>query len=109
MWPRLVPPWVCQTACVVTLTAGIGEDGAPLVAASLVLSCNWQDKPKQILDAERQLIQLSGAALFDGDIAPAVDILAGVVEIYGKTWTIYRGYKCRNPDGTVNYTKLELM
>ena len=75
MWPRLVPPWVCQTACVVTLTAGIGEDGAPLVAASLVLSCNWQDKPKQILDAERHLIQLSGAALFDGDIAPAVDIL----------------------------------
>lgn len=109
MWPRLAPPRVCRTPCVVVLTGGMGEDGAPLVLEALELSCNWQDKPRQILDAERHLIQLSGTALFHGDIAPAVDVLTGTVEIYGKAWTIYRGSKCRNPDGTVNYTKLELM
>ncbi len=34
------------------------------------LPCNWQDKPRQIMDVEKHLIQLSGTALFDGDIAP---------------------------------------
>ena len=108
-WPRLVPPAVCRTPCNVVLTDGMGEDGAPKEVARLALKCSWQDKPRQVLNAERKLIQLGGVALFDGDIAPQVDILAGKVEIYGKPWTIHQGSKCRNPDGTVNYTRLELM
>lgn len=109
MWPRLVPQRVCKAPCTVVLTDGFREDGAPIEVKRLELNCNWQDTPKQTLNAERQLIQLNGTAFFDGDIAPDVDVLAGTVEIYGKAWTIYRGSKCRNPDGTVNYTKLELM
>ena len=109
MWPRLVPDRVCKTPCRVVLTNGAGEDGAPLIVADLALKCNWQDNPRQILNAERQLIRLAGTALFNGDIAPKLDILAGEVEIYGKPWTIYQGSKCRNPDGTVNYTRRELM
>lgn len=109
MWPRLVPSRVCKTPCRVVLTDGIGEDGSPKVVLTLDLKCNWQDKPRQTLNAERQLIQLGGIALFNGDIAPNLDILAGEVEIYGKLWTIHQGSKCRNSDGTVNYTRLELM
>lgn len=109
MWPSLVPPGVCNTPCKVVLTAGEGEDCAPVVAATLELKCNWQDAPRQVLDAERRLIQLSGTALFTGDIKPEMDVLAGTVEIYGTKWTIHKGTKCRNPDGSVNYTKLELM
>lgn len=109
MWPRLVPARVCKTPCRVVLTNDTGEDGAPLIKVDLELKCNWQDKPKQILNAERQLIQLAGVALFDGDIAPELEILAGEVEIYDKKWTIHQGSKCRNPDGSVNYTRLELM
>ena len=101
MWPRLVPPRACRTLCAITLTDGTSEGGAPNVVATMELPCNWQDKPRQIMDVEKHLIQLSGTALFDGDIAPEVDILAGTVEIYGKSWIIYRGGKCRNPDGTV--------
>lgn len=109
MWPRLVPPRVCKTPCKVVLTNGTDENGAPVEAACLDLKCNWQNSPKQVLNVERQLIQLNGVALFDGDIAPELDVLAGTVEIDGGRWTIYKGSKCRNPDGTVNYTKLELM
>lgn len=109
MWPRLVPPRVCRTSCTVVLTDGSNEDGAPKEVANLTLKCNWLDKPKQVLNAERQVIQLGGVALFDGDIAPQVDVLTGTVEIYGRAWTIYQGSKCRNLDGTVNYTRLELM
>jgi hypothetical protein len=109
MWPLLVPPGVCNTPCKVILTAGEGEDCTPVVVAALELKCNWQDNPRQVLDAERRLIQLGGVALFTGDIAPGVDVLTGTVEIYGTKWSIHRGTKCRNPDGSVNYTKLELM
>lgn len=109
MWPRLVTPRMCKTPCTVVLTDGCGEDGTPAEVAKLELNCNWQDSPKQVLNAERQLIQLNGTALFDGDIAPDVDVLAGTAVIHRRTWTIYRGTKCRNPDGTVNYTRLELM
>lgn len=109
MWPRLVPPGVCRTPCTVHLTNGTGEDGAPLTAAKLSLKCNWQDKPRQVMTPERQLIQISGTALFDGDIAPAVEVLTGTVTVCGREWTIHQGSKCRNPDRTVNYTRLELM
>lgn len=109
MWPRLVPGRVCKTPCRVVLTEGTGEDGEPIVRADLSLKCNWQDKPRQVLNAERQLIQLAGTALFDGDIAPELEILSGEVEIYGRLWTIHQGSKCRNPDGSVNYTRMELM
>lgn len=97
MWPRLVPPRACRTLCAITLTDGTSEGGAPNVVATMELPCNWQDKPRQIMDVEKHLIQLSGTALFDGDIAPEVDILAGTVEIYGKSWIIYRGGKCKAP------------
>ena len=109
MWPRLVPARVCKTPCRVALTEGIGEDSAPNVKLELDLKCNWQDKPRQVLNAERQLIRIGGTALFDGDIAPELEILTGEVEILGKRWTIHQGSKCRNPDGSVNYTRLELM
>lgn len=109
MWPRLVPSGVCKTPCTVVLTSGTGEDCAPIEAARLELKCNWQDSPRQVMNAQKQLIQLGGTALLNGDIAPQLPVLTGTVEIYGMSWTIYRGSKCRNPDGTVNYTKLELM
>lgn len=107
-WPRLVPSAACCTPCTVVLTGEEGENGAPQVLAELYLACNWQDKPRQELDAERRLITLSGVALFDGDIAPDIDVLAGTLTLYGRSWTIYRGSKCRNPDGSVNFTRLEV-
>ena len=109
MWPRLVPTSVCRTPCKVVLTAGEDENCAPVVVAELELKCNYQDSPRQVLDAQRRLIQLGGVALFSGDIAPTVDVLAGTMEVYGRVWTIYRGTKCRDMDGGVNFTKLELM
>lgn len=108
MWPHLVPPSVCCTPCVVVLTGDAGENGVPQELARLELHCNWQDRPRQELDAQRRLIRLEGKALFDGDIAPEQDTLCGRVELYGKSWRIYRGSKCRNPDGSVNFTQLEV-
>ena len=47
--------------------------------------------------------------LFYGDIAPDVPVIScGVATVFGVERTIISGEKARNPDGTVNYTRLEL-
>ena len=55
-------------------------------------------------------IQLSGTALFRGDIAPGVAVISGgTVTVFGETRNILQGMKARNPDGTVNYTRLDII
>ena len=45
-----------------------------------------------------------------GDIAPSLAVISsGYVIVFGQKRQIYRGTKARNPNGTVNYTELELM
>lgn len=108
-WPKLVPPEVCHTPVTICLTDGNDEDGSPKVVRTLSKSCNYSEKARQVIDAQRHLVQLEATALLDGDIAPGL-VLAGSVELPdGTVRAIYRSERPRNPDGTVNYTKLELM
>lgn len=108
-WPELVPASICNTPITVTITDGIGEDGAPKVVTTWSGNCNYSEKQKQVLDAERRLITLEATALFPGDIFPEREKLEGEVVLGDTTWMIYRGSRARNPDGTVNFTQLELM
>jgi hypothetical protein len=89
---------------------GISEDGEPLKAFEADLLCNYQDNAKTVLTAEKKLVQLSGTAMFPGDIAPDLPTLSGgTVIIYGVERRIFQGMKARNPDGTVNYTRLDVI
>ncbi|HEX2986147.1 MAG TPA: hypothetical protein VHO71_04955 [Caproiciproducens sp.] len=110
-WPELVPDSACNTPITVSITDGVGEDGIPKVVAIWSGNCNYSEKQRQILDAERRLITLGAAALFNGDIFPGREKLEGSVAVNGGAlvWQIYRGSRARNPDGTVNFTQLELM
>ena len=74
------------------------------------LMCNFQDKAKTILTAEKKLVQITGTALFTGDIAPDMPSLSGgTVTVFGEERRIEQGCKNRNPDGTVNYCSLEVI
>jgi hypothetical protein len=65
---------------------------------------------KKTVEEALELVQLSGTALFPGDIAPELDTIgAGTVTVFGETRRIFRGTKARNPDGTVNYCRLDLI
>lgn len=110
-YPCLVPKRFCNTPISVTIhQEGLSEDGGPLVAFEADLRCNYQDTAKTVLTAEKQLIQLSGVALFPGDIAPGLPNLSGgTAEVNGIRRTIFQGIKARNPDGTVNHTELRLV
>lgn len=110
-YPSLVPNRWCKTPIHIVINQeGISEDGEPLKALEINTMCNYQDKAKKVLTEQQQLIEIEGTALFNGDIAPSLaSISSGTVVVNGVERRIFRGTKARNPDGTVNYTKLELV
>ncbi|SET79900.1 hypothetical protein SAMN05443270_1472 [Lacrimispora sphenoides] len=110
-YPCLVPKRLCKTDIALVLyEEGLSESGGPLEAAELSLKCNYQDSAKMIMDTDQKLVQISGIALFPGDICPVLPVISGgEVTIFGKERTIMQALKARNPDGTVNYTELRLI
>lgn len=110
-YPCLVPKRLCKTPVTVHLESEeISNLGEPEKVLDLELTCNFQDKAKTILTAEKKLVQITGTAMFPGDIAPDMPSLSGgTVTVFGQTRRIAQGMKARNPDGTVNFCQLEVI
>lgn len=110
-YPCLVPKQLCKTNIHVHLESEeLDKFGNPKYAIDLDLMCNFQDKAKTILTAEKKIVQVTGSALFPGDIAPDMPSLpGGTVTVFGQERRIAAGKKNRNPDGTVNYCTLEVI
>lgn len=110
-WPCLVPRALAKTPIRVTLYGeGLDQDGAPPAAMVVETACNWQDSAKVVRTDETHRVQITGVALFPGDLCPGLAVLSsGKVEVFGGSRDIFRGSKARNPDGTVNYTRLEVV
>ena len=70
--------------------------------------CCYDDKTKQVLDAERRLVTLAGKVILRGDIYPD-KLIEGYVMIGDTKKTIFRTARPRNPDGSVFSTELELI
>ena len=106
-WPQLVLPQFCTTALQVHIESE--EDGDPASIVDWSGTCNYQDKAKKVYTSEKVLVEVTGTCLIPGDIAPDLDVIsAGKVTIMGTNRDIAIGTKARNPDGSVNYTQLEL-
>lgn len=69
-YPKLVPERVCTTPCTVYRTDGLNRDGSKKRTVIFEGKCFHSEKARQKLSAEKQLITLSGEALFCGDIGP---------------------------------------
>lgn len=110
IYPCLIPKSSCKTPIHVELDQeGTGNYGVPLETVVFDGTCNYQDSAKTVLTTEKKLIKITGVALFPGDIAPNLPTLSGgTVTIFGVRRRILKGTKARNPDGTVNYCRLEL-
>lgn len=110
-YPSLVRKDKCKTDIhVIIYDEGVTEDGAPSIILEDDFVCNYQDSSKRVYTEEQTWVEIAGVALFYEDIAPDLaTISSGQVTVFGETRTIYQGTKARNPDGSVNYVKLELM
>ena len=109
-YPCLIPKSVCRTEVHIELSQeGVDKYGEPLEVISVDTKCNYQDKSKTIFTPEKKEVKLTGCIYIPGDIAPTLPTLSGgTVTIFEVKRRIYQGTKARNPDGTVNYTMLEV-
>ena len=110
-YPCLIEKRLCKTDIHIEIEQeGLNKYGEPLEPIVIDAKCNYQDKGKTVLTAEKKLIQLSARAYFIGDICPELPLITGgTVTVHGIERTIYQGTKARNPDDTVNHTLLELI
>lgn len=99
-WNQVTPIVVCRTE--------MNEDGEDVEEILFDGLAFYDDKSKQVLDAERRLITLSGKVIIKGDIEPGKPI-RGVVKVDGVTKSIHKSARPRNPDGSVFSTELDLI
>lgn len=110
-WPCLVLPQWCKTDIRLTLDReGVNAYGEPLPPVEYAGKCNYQDNAKTVLTAEKKLVEITGTALFPGDICPELPVISGgAATVHGTERRILQGRKARNLDGTVNYTEVTLI
>lgn len=110
-YPCLVDKRVCRTPIYAELDReGYGNFGKPLDGIVFDGLCNYQDRAKTVLTAEKKLVEVTGSAYIPGDICPELPVISGgTVTIFGVERRIAVGTKARNPDGTVNYCVLEIV
>lgn len=64
-YPCLVPKRLCKTPVHVHLESEeLDNKGRPKYSLDADLMCNFQDKAKTILTAEKKLVQITGTALY---------------------------------------------
>ncbi len=102
---------LCETPISVTLYGeDISEDGAPQAGAVFVGKCNFQSGGRSYDTKQMHEVRLSGRAYFPGDIAPSLpELSSGEAVVFGALRRIVSGEKARNPDGTVNFTRLDVL
>ena len=110
-YPCLVAKRMCKTPIHVEIDReGYGNFGEPLESIIYEGVCNYQDKAKTILTAQKKLVEVTGSAYFPRDICPDLPVISGgTVTVFGVSRRIAVGTKARNPDGTVNFCVLELV
>ena len=110
-YPCLIPKRLCKTDISLQMDLeGLNEYGEPLDPVAYSGKCNYQDKAKTVLTAEKKLVQITGTALLPGDICSELPVISGGSAIvFGVQRRILEARKARNPDGTVNYTEVLLI
>lgn len=74
------------------------------------LMCNYQCSAKTVFTAQQKQVVVNATLLIPGDIIPdSPTISGGFAVIDGIKRNIVNGVKAYNPDGTVNFTELNVV
>lgn len=103
---KLPFPYFLANTFVEVWSCSVDSDGEYIEKMIYSGKCIYTDKTKQILDAERRLVTLSGVVTIPGQIIQ--NIIEGYVRVNGMKKTIYSSRCPLNPDGTVFSTELNL-
>ena len=130
-YPKLVPPKLCNANVHIVFFGGLNIEGIEERIGEYSGKCNLSLKTRHTVTDDKRIITLEAVALFDGDIVPYLSNPAGEMSIaeafplecedsacietengdilsaftFGKPYKITK--EC-NPDGTVNFTKVEV-
>lgn len=110
-YPSLIDKRMCNTPIHgIIEREGYGNFGEPLAGIVFNTLCNYQDKAKTVYTSEKKLVEVTGTAYIPGDICPDVPVISGgTAVIFDVERRVAVGRKARNPDGTVNYSVLEVV
>lgn len=98
------------TPCKIELSTEFGEDGGPEITATWEGLVNFSEKVRRVQDADGQWVQLSGVIHVKGDILPGEIFEDGTATVAGYGAKRILSYtRPRNPDGSVNHTRIELI
>lgn len=100
------PKWILNTP-VQVYQVGENKYGEPVEELIFDGLVSYDEKQRQVLNAERQLVLLSGKIIIEGDIRPGQTI-AGFVKFGDIEKKIYGAQRPRNPDGSVYSTEIDL-
>jgi hypothetical protein len=104
------PKWADVTPASITLEGEPSADGSPVVLLEWNGLVNFSEKAKRIQDKDGRWVQLSGVIHVEGDILGDVPFIRGTCTIDGlATRSIVSISRPRNPDGSINHTRLELI
>lgn len=97
------------TPCTVTLFGGLDDDGAPEVVGSWSGMCNYSERVRRVQNKDGQWVSLAAVLHMKGDILPDVIFSSGLASVETSGEHIIASYsRPRNPDGSVNHTRIEL-
>ena len=101
--------FLAVTPCTVELFGdAVNQDGEQETKHVGTFDCIFDEKSRRVITADGKEILSSSSVLIEGDIAPGTDISSGRVKVNGGFREIANAARLRNPDGTVNHTRLEL-
>ena len=102
--------FLAVTPCTVELFGdAVNQDGEQETELVGTFDCIFDEKSRRVITADGKEILSSSSVLIEGDIAPGADISSGRVKVKGGVFReIANAARLRNPDGTVNHTRLEL-
>lgn len=110
MYPKLIRG-AKAPARVVLWCAETTDDGTKRILCDRSVLGNFQGAAQAVkYGKDRERAMASGILLMDGDVtAGSVGLISGgEVTISGIAYAVNRVTFCRNPDGSINYTRIEV-
>lgn len=105
-----LPFWDVTPIKVYITDGSLNQQGEPNVLSEYAGLANVSPRVSTQQNSDGVYVKVSGTTVRIGkDVAPSVQKLSGYVLLEGEMHAIVSSSRPRNPDGSVNHTRLELM